>query len=335
MTIWLVLIAMTVAVMAVLLLPVFGRRGEAVADRSGYDRAVFRDQLSELDRDVARGAIGTTEAESARNEISRRLLQAVSATTAPPARSSLAAIFGVLMIPAVALPLYIQRGSPKLPDVPLAARLEDAIQNQDFDAMIAKVERHLAVEPDDVQGWMVLAPAYKRLQRWNDAAGAFANIMRLGKATPETIAAYGEMLVFANEGMVTAEANRAFSEALKLDPKLPKARYFHAVALKQDGKREEARAVFEELLADSPADAPWRAAVETELMIGGMVDGLEARLKADGGDLEGWQRLIRSRTVLGEMEKAKAALATARQRFKDNPDALAALAGLAKEVGVE
>ena len=333
--IWLVLIAMTLAVMAALLLSVFGRRGEAVADRASYDRAVFRDQLRELDRDVARGAIGAAEAESARNEISRRLLQAVPATIAPPPRSSLAAIFGVLMIPAVALPLYIQHGSPKLHDVPLAARLEDAIQNQDFDAMIAKVERHLAGAPDDVQGWIVLAPAYKRLQRWNDAAAAFANIMRLGNGTPEMMASYGEMLVLANEGLVTAEASRAFSEALKLDPKLPKARYFHAVALKQEGKREEARALFEQLLTESPADAPWRAAVETELMIGGMVDGLEARLKTDGGDLEEWQRLIRSRSVLGEREKARAALATARERFKDQPDPLAALTELAKEVGIE
>ena len=333
MTIWLILIAMTLAVMAALLVPVFARRGEAM-DRAGYDRAVFRDQLSELDRDMARGVIGVAEANAARNEISRRLLQAVPRNLKHSSAPWVAAL-SVLMIPAVALPLYLQRGNPKFPDVPLAARLDGAIENQDFDAMIAKVERHLAGEPVDLQGWTVLAPAYRRLQRWNDAAAAFANIMRLGKATPETIASYGEMLVFANEGMVTAEANRAFSEALKLDPKLPKARYFHGLALKQEGKREEARAMFEQLLTDSPADASWRAALETELMIGGMVDGLEARLKTDGDDLEGWQRLIRSRIVLGEIDKARAALATARKQFRDKPDAISALAGLAKEVGIE
>jgi cytochrome c-type biogenesis protein CcmH len=70
-------------------------------------------------------------------------------------------------------------------------------------------------------------------------------------------------------------------------------------------------------------------------MIRSMVDGLEARLQTDGDDLEGWQRLIRSRSVLGEMDKAKAALAKARERFKDKPEAIAALAGLAKEVGLE
>ncbi len=334
MMLWLVLTAMTVVAMATLLGPVYRRRGEAVADRAVFDRAVFRDQMEELERDRARGVIGAAEAEAARNEISRRLLQAARPAM-PRSSAPWIAALSVLMIPAVALPLYLQRGNPKLPDMPLAARLENAIENQDFDAMIAKVERHLAVTPDDVQGWMVLAPAYKRLGRWNDAASAFAHIMRLGKGTPETIAAYGEMLVFANEGMVTAEANRAFSEALKLDPKLAKARYFHGLALKQEGKREEARAVFEQLLADSPADASWRPAVEAELMISGMVDGLEERLKIDGDDLEGWQRLIRSRVVLGEMDKAKSALAIAREQFKGRPDAIAALATLAKEVGLE
>lgn len=340
MMIWLVLMAMTVAVMAGLLVPVFGRRA-AVADRAAHDRAVFRDQLSELDRDVARGVIGAPEAEAARNEISRRLLQAVPRAIGQSSQAPLVAILGILMIPAVAFPLYLQRGSPKLPDVPLAARLEDAIQNQDFDAMIAKVERHMAEQPGDIQGWTVLAASYKRLERWDDAANAYANVMRLAKATPQTIADYGEMVVFANQGMVTAEASRAFSEALKLDPKLPKARYFQGMALKQEGKREEARAAFQALLADTPADAPWRAAVEAELkpdeavMIRDMVDGLEAKLNIDGDDLEGWQRLIRSRAVLGEMDKARAAFAAAREKFKDRPDALASLDGLAKEVGIE
>ncbi len=344
MTIWLVLSAMSLAAMAWLLIPVLASK-PAVADRSEHDRAVFRDQLSELDRDVARGVIGAAEAEAARNEISRRLLQTVPAN-APVSHAPWVAIIGALMIPVLALPLYLQRGNPKLSDVPLAARLDNAIQNQDFDAMIAKVERHLAVEPDDFQGWMVLAPAYKRMQRWNDAAAAYAHIMRLTKAKPETIADYGEMLVFASQGMVTAEANRAFSEALKLDPKLPKARFFTAVALKQEGRRAEARAAFQSLLADTPPDAPWRLTLEAELsadmteadrtaMIKSMVDGLEAKLAANGDDLEGWQRLIRARTVLGEGDKAKATLATARQRFKDRPEAISALDGLAKEVGIK
>ncbi|MGH6854566.1 MAG: c-type cytochrome biogenesis protein CcmI [Aestuariivirga sp.] len=258
--IWLVIIAMTLAAMAWLLIPVLKR--QAAPDRPDYDRAVFRDQLKELDRDLAQGVIGGAEASAARNEISRRLLHSVPSTRRSPSRTPLMAILGVLLIPAVALPLYLQHGSPKLADVPLKARLDNAVKDQDFDAMIAKVERHLAEKPGDVQGWMVLAAGYRKVQRWNDAANAYANIMRLTKASPETIADYGEMVVLANQGMVTAEATRAFEQALRLDPKLPKARYFNALALKQEGKREEALAAIRVFLTETPADAPWRPALE-------------------------------------------------------------------------
>lgn len=363
MMIWLILIALTAAVMAGLLLPILGHR-DPPAERAEYDRVVFRDQLTELDRDVARGVIGAAEADAARNEISRRLLRGVSAKSGRKAggHTRLIALIGVLLVPAVALPLYMQRGHPGLADVPLAARLETAIENQDIEAMIAKVEQHMAGKPDDVQGWLVLAPSYKRMQRWDDAVNAYANILRLGKAAPAMIADYGEAVVFANEGMVTAEAHRAFTEALKLDPKIPKARYFDGLALKQEGKRDGARAAFQALLADSPADAPWRGAVDVELknldagvpalsgeqmaagasmsatgrqaMIGSMVDGLEEKLKADANNLEGWQRLIRARSVLGETGKAQAALAAAREQFKDQPGAITALDGLAKELNM-
>jgi cytochrome c-type biogenesis protein CcmH len=67
-------------------------------------------------------------------------------------------------------------------------------------------------------------------------------------------------------------------------------------------------------------------------MIRAMVDGLDDKLNVNGDDLEGWLRLIRSRAVLNETDRAKAALAAARQQFKGNPQALSALEGLAKEL---
>lgn len=347
MMIWFILAVMLAAVMAVLLWPVW-RKYEA-ADRASFDRAVFRDQLSELDRDMARGLIGVGEAEAARNEISRRLLQAGSGFT-KSSRSPLIAVVGVLLIPAVAVPIYLLRGNPDLPDVPLLARLENAVENEDMVALIAKVEAHLAEKPEDAQGWRVLAPAYRRMERWDDAANAYANILRYSAPTAAAFAEYAEMLVFSNRGLVTAEANAAFGEALKLDAKLPKARFFRGIALKQEAKIEAAQAHFQTFLAESPADAPWRPMLEAELremsaanmtapdrdaMIRSMVEGLDAKLEVNGDDLEGWQKLIRARTVLNEMDKARAALAAAKAQFRDRPEAVAVLDGLARELKVE
>jgi cytochrome c-type biogenesis protein CcmH len=345
--IWLVFAIVTAAVLAVLLMPLWRGRAAVAPGRDRYDRAVFRDQLAELERDRARGAIGAAEAEAARNEISRRLIEAArpqSQTAAGGAGT--VGLIGATMVPIIAVALYLNSGMPELPDVPLAKRLERAVENQDFAALVAKVERHLAQNPDDVEGWKVLAPAYKREGRWQDAADAYSNIIRLSKANAGTIADYGEMLVFANDGMVTAEAARAFAAALQADAKLPKARFFAALALKQEGKQDAARQAFDALLAESPADAPFRPMVEAELrdmagaedqqaMIRAMVDGLEERLKTDAVDLDGWQRLIRSRAVLKEMDKARVAYATARHHFSGEPEALAALDSLATELNIK
>ena len=76
-------------------------------------------------------------------------------------------------------------------------------------------------------------------------------------------------------------------------------------------------------------------AADREAMIRSMVNGLEARLQSNGDDIEGWQRLIRARVVLGEMDKAKAAYGKARGHFGNKPDALATLEATAKELKIE
>ncbi|MFL5260678.1 MAG: tetratricopeptide repeat protein, partial [Hyphomicrobiales bacterium] len=187
---------------------------------------------------------------------------------------------------------------------------------------------------------------------------------RLSKPTADLYTSLGQMIAIASQGLVTAEAAKAFEAALALDPKHPAARFFKALGLKQEGKTEEALAIWNALLKDTPADAPWRAGLEQEIasitgvkaptlspeqmaaaenmsaedrqtVIRSMVDGLEARLATNGDDLEGWQRLIRARVVLGETDKAKASYGKAREHFGKSPEALSTLAATAKELRIE
>lgn len=325
MMIWLIFAGMTAAVVAALLVPFMRKPSGAQSPDSDFDRAIYRDQLQELDRDAARGLIGETEAQAARNEISRRLLQVV--TPAAPAAGNRYALLAVLLVPLIALPVYAKYGNPLTPDVPLQERLKGAIANQDFEALVATVEAHLAGAPNDVEGWKVLAPAYKREKRWNDAAEAYANVLRLAPPTSETITDYGEMLVFANEGMVTDEAQRAFTEALKLEAGNQRAKFYYDMALKQEGK---APALSDEQIAAVQA----MPTQDQTAMITGMMDGLEQKLGHDSRDLEGWKRLIRARRMSNEIDKAKISLDLAMNVFKNEPATLEALRALAKELGI-
>ena len=359
MVLWLIFALVTAAVIAALGWPYW--RGHGVADGAlPPDQAVYRDQLAELERDAARGLIGRAEADAARNEISRRLLAAMAEPAIRPGRTNwLAFAVAALAIPAIALPLYLKFGTPHLPDVPRAERLANAVKNGDVDGMVATIEQALELDPNDTDGWQVLATIYEKMERFGDAAGAYAKLIELKGPQVDLLTSFGEMDTFANGGVVTVLAAKAFETALQKDPKVVKARFFAALRLKQTGKPSEARAAFEALLAEAPPDAVWRKVVETQVaeltgptaedvtaaqglddagrkaMIRGMVEGLEARLTTDGGSLDEWMKLIRSRMVLGEPDKAKSALAGALARFKDKPDEMAALTGLAKELGVE
>lgn len=344
--------------------PVLKGRG-AGPGRADYDEAVFRDQLAELERDQARGLIGKAEAEAARNEIARRLISVDRSEKAvsSPAAGKWAIMMAAVFIPLASLALYLVLGAPGRPDMPLKQRLDNAIANSDMPALMAKAEAHLAEKPDDVQGWEVLAPLYRGSERYADAARAYLNILRLKGPNAETYGDYGEMLVFANAGLVPKEAAQAFAEALKLDMRSPKARFYAGLALKQDGKTAEALTIWQALLADTKPGDTWKSVLEAQIaslspgapvlsddqvataqqmsaedrenMIRGMVDGLEERLKSTPGDLEGWQRLIRARAVLGEMDKARAAYTAAKEQFKADGQAIAALAQSARELDIE
>jgi cytochrome c-type biogenesis protein CcmH len=333
---WISIAILTAAAIMAVLLPLGRPARESDPDEQA--RRVYRDQLKELERDKAEGRISADEAEAARTEIARRLLAVGEATSeaGPPVGGSLtarraAALVGLIGIPAVSLGLYLSLGAPALPGQPLAARLAEPAAVGDVEALIARVEDHLAREPEDGRGWDVVAPVYLQLGRADDAAQAYRNAIRLLGSTAERQTGLGEAILAAEGGVVTADAREAFEAANALDPDAPAPRFYLALAAEQEGDLEGAAEWLRALLADAPADASWRPAVEESLarvespngptaeqmaaaeemspeeqtaMIEGMVDGLAARLREEPNDAEGWLRLIRSYVVLGRTSEA-------------------------------
>jgi cytochrome c-type biogenesis protein CcmH len=334
----------------------------APAGRSEGALAIYKDQLTELERDVASGALGEVEAESQRTEVSRRLLLASREQEAMAQSGSRFPKVLVLVVPVLAAALYWHLGHYNMPDVPHAERLAAADKSNDFEAMIARVEAQLEKQPDDLQGWQLLVSNYLNMGRYGDAANAMAQIIRISGPNSVLYADMGEAMVYGNNGLMTAQAVAIFDEALKLDKNNAKALFYRGLGLSQEGKVAEAKATFRDLLAHAPANAPWKKAVEQQLarldpkgaapkigdeqmqnaeamkpeeriaMIRGMVDGLDEKLKANPQDIEGWLRLIRARTVLGDADKANAALATARATFATNAADMKLVEDLAQEL---
>ena len=368
MLLWVILGCLTAIVLCFLLGPLYRARAVSHA-RASFDEAVYRDQLGEVESDRERGLIGENEAEAARIEIARRLLaadaregEAQSTEHRMPNRGVVIAV--ALALPLLALGIYLVYGSPKLPDRPLAARLEDNGKEQDLEVLVARVEARLREHPEEGEGWEAIAPVYMAWRRYADAAEAYGQAVRLLGETPKRLVGQGQALVLANDGIVTEPARVALEKALALDPEQMQARILLIVAKEQDGKLDEAIADWKALLDKAPADAPWRKSVEQRLaedeaklkggpspedveaskqmspadrqaMIERMVAGLAAKLEANGDDLAGWLKLVRAYSVLDRKDEAEEALAKAKAKFSGNADALGELDKLAAELGLK
>ncbi|OCW55780.1 c-type cytochrome biogenesis protein CcmI [Hoeflea olei] len=280
---WVIAAVMTAAATLALLGPVARARKSAPDAPEAHDVEVYRDQLSEIDRDLADGLVDSAQADVARTEISRRLLTAArkaeAAETGGPRKASPGLRRGVALavavfMPVAALSAYIGLGRPDLPQLPLSARISAEPEATDISMLVARAEEHLASNPDDGRGWDVLGPIYMRIGRFDDAANAFQKAISILGPSPARQASLGEALFSAAGGIVTEEASLAFQTARELDPTDPRPRFYLAIGLAQSGKTDEAKAALTSLLESAPPGAPWIPAVENQI----------AMLQADGQD---------------------------------------------------
>ncbi len=366
MTLWFVFALMTAAAIFAVLWPL-GRGGSPRDDAS--EATVYKDQLVEIDRDLAAGLIGASEAEAARVEISRRLLAAADQQRAPPIASSLrlrrsAALIALVGLPILSVAFYLPLGSPQLAGFPLAARAHAPDATQPLDNLVAQVEAHLEKNPTDGRGWNVLAPVLVRLGRYDEAVRAYHNSITYNGDSAGRRADLGEAMAGAAGGVVTSEAKAEFERAVALDADEVKARYFLGLAAEQDGRGADAASIWNAMLAKAPPNAPWRPLIQAALvrvggaaapalpdgamaaakdmseadrgaMIHSMVDRLASRLKQNGDDVEGWLRLVRAYMVMGDRDKARGAQADARQAVANDAERLRQLNEGLKNLGLD
>ncbi|WP_207462719.1 c-type cytochrome biogenesis protein CcmI [Azospirillum sp. SYSU D00513] len=383
---WILAAVMTAGVLALIMTPLLKPQADGGA-RASYDLEVYRDQLEELDRDLARGVINEAQAAAARAEIGRRMLASADEGAAPASAGPRAAtlVAGVLAvgIPLGALAVYLPLGNPDAPAQPLASRNLEQEQNLPPESVVTAMEnlrQQLEQNPDDPQGWSILGQALAKMGHLPQASEALARAVALSPDDTELLGSYAEVATAANGGTVTEDARKAYDRVLEKTPNDPRARFYAGLARFQAGELNEALERWTRLMSESPADAPWVAvlrdyirqaaeglgrdpdgavpqplppvarnqqpgagtppgdagqnapqnapqnAEDRDRMIRDMVAGLAARLESDPSDVEGWLRLVRSYSVLGDLEKAAEAGRRAREQAPDRPDVLVAYA---------
>ncbi len=247
--------ALLVAVTLLLLLRPWRRRAaDVVASTREINAGIYRDQLAELDRDLAAGTLAETDHAQARGELQRRLLDDTSVTEAAataPASARTTTLVIALAVPLLAAALYTQLGQPAALDP--AAR--QASTQPDVEKMVATLAARLEAKPDDPKGWAVLGRSYRVMGRMPDAQKAFERIGAELDRDPVLLAEYADVLAANNNGNLEGKPMEAVGRALKLDPDNPMALALSATAAFNRQDMPSAVAQWERLLKQLPPDS--------------------------------------------------------------------------------
>lgn len=300
---------------------------------------VYRDQLAEVDRDLARNVIAPDEAARVRIEVSRRLLDAsksapLAAQMGDNARLPMLAIFAAL---AGALGLYLTLGVPEYEDLPLHKRLamaDAAYANRptqaemeqaapatpaaptdpQFEALIKQLRAVVAERPNDVAGLTLLARNEAVLGNYSAAHQAYQQLVAAkgAAATAEDHLNVAQTMIAATGGAVSAEAEDALKATLQIDPQNGMARYFSGLMFAQTGRPDRAFALWEPLLREGPETAlyvaPIRALIQDLAYAAGIkyvapdLRGPTAQDMANAADMSDADRQAMIKTMVEGLE---------------------------------
>ncbi len=282
---WLVC-ALLIVIAFAFVLPTALQRNEksqrAVADeRKLANIAIYRDQLSELEADLKNGIVSQEQYAQDRDEIERRLLEdtdgvapakSKGATATVPASNRNTAYAIAFGLPLAAVILYFQIGAPDsltgAPRVespsPAAAQTNEPTQEQ-IEARVAAMAKRLQSNPNDVEGWIMLGRSYRSMERYGEAAGAYAKATELKPDDADLMADYAFVSAMANDQRLAGQPTELINQALKLDPENVKALELAGLAAFQSKNYPKAIEYWQRALKKIPPDSDVTRAIQSRI----------------------------------------------------------------------
>ena len=259
--IWGIFSAMALGGLTIALLPI-RRAGASLIQRADAVPAVLVDQLEEVDRDMARGLVSAPEADSARQEIRRRMAQVLRRTDQQSVATSGgrgALILAAVFVPVMAFGYYAVAGAPDVPAVAFADRADERADTRRIAEVAGQLREKLMADPDGgpTKGWVMLGQTYVRMGRFEDAVTAFRTASGRDDAESATWSMLAEAMIRANDGTVTPDAVTALERALTLDVSNPAAVFYLAIADAQAGEIATAHDRLTARLAETPGYQRW------------------------------------------------------------------------------
>lgn len=237
-----------VAALALLLRPWWwaSRRAASADSLPALNAAIHRDRLAELERDHRNGTLSAADLSEAREELQRQLLEDTAATEAVAGAGSsrLGGIALALALPLIAAGLYAKLGSPSATDPAAVAVQRPAA---DIDQLVASLAKKLNENPDNPQGWIMLARTYRGMGRLDDAEAAYVRIGPELNKSAEMLAEFAELLVQKNNAF-DDRSRHLVQQALSIEPNNKLALFMGGRSAFDLGRFAQAATLWERLL---------------------------------------------------------------------------------------
>jgi len=240
-------------------------------EREAANITIYRDQLAELDRDLQNDILSREQYESSKQELQKRMLQDLSVNNepgniSPVSRHGMAAsIVVVLAVPLAAISLYMMIGDTR--GLLSQSQLANATQFQhaevegmpaghaEIKSVVDNLAARLRDNPEDIEGWVMLARTYAIMQRFDDASATYARLVQMMPDNPQFLSDYADVLAMTNDGSLIGKPAELISQALAIDPDYPKALALAGTVAFEQEKFDQAAAYWERLLSTIPAES--------------------------------------------------------------------------------
>lgn len=240
-----------------LLFPLLRRPAQsAEVTRTAINAQIYRDQMAELDRDLAAGSLSQADHEEGRRELQRRLLEEAGAeakSVAAARRAGPSALLVGLFVPLAAGLLYFTLGN--LAGLSPEQARPAKVTAQEIEDMVARLAARLEQRPDDPKGWVMLARSYKAMGRYEESTRAFDRAGALVQEDPNLLTDYAEALALATGGSLRGRPSELIARALELDPAFPDALVLAGTAAYEREDYAAAAVHWERLLGQLPTDS--------------------------------------------------------------------------------
>lgn len=253
--------------------PLLRRRpgGTPAASSDEVNVSVYRDQLYELDADLAQGTITRADYDAARLEIERRLLDDVgskaTAASSGAGVGRIAAPVVAFAVSALAVGLYTLLGSPEALDpaaiVTSSKADPHALTEEQISQMVDKLAERLKARSGSAEDWLMLARSYQLLGRYAEASAAYAKVATMTPGNAQVLADYADMLAMAQDRRLQGEPERLIAQALAADPNNVKALALAGSAAFERKDYDKAITHWQRILTQVPPDSEFARSIGT------------------------------------------------------------------------